>query len=357
MRYAQAHADELALPETLRQGDPTLPRLRRDIPQYVDTCLESPDPSIARAADALARRLGRNLAAILLTLHRGDLVNREARSDWSDEAWARWRDVRRIWLGGGIVSGDLGDRLMDEARSALAEFGYGGLFEIAKSHHPQDMALIGASRYAPDSDQDASHQAHLCLDLGQTSVKRAIVHARRSERDSRMELTRLDWLPAESVAWRWRNSPDAGRDIAAGEVLDFVSGVIVEGYRQALGALEASSPSTQALSRHVAMSIAAYVRAGTLLGNGIYARMCQLGEDVRPLLAERVAEMIGWRPALHVIHDGTAAAALHAGTRDGAVIVIGTALGVGFPPATERGLRRISPDFVVTSSSKDHLTR
>jgi hypothetical protein len=295
--------------------------------------------------------LGRNLAAILLTLHRGDRVNRDARPDWSDEAWARWRDIRHIWLGGGIVSGDLGDRLIEEARSALEEFGYGGCFEIAKSRHPQNVALIGASRYVPNRKQDALDQVNLCFDLGQTSIKRAIVHSHRGE------LTQLDWLPSAPVPWRWRNSPDAARDIDAGEVLDLVSRSVAEGYRQAMSRLEASGPSTRLLTRDVAMSIAAYVRGGALLGNGIYAQMSQLGEDVRSLIAAGVAEMVGWRPAPRVIHDGTAAAALHAGTRNGAVIVIGTALGVGFPPATGQGLRWISSDFVVNRPDDGDLTR
>jgi hypothetical protein len=46
------------------------------------------------------------------------------------------------------------------------------------------------------------------------------------------------------------------------------------------------------------------------------------GLDVRPVIA----------------HDGTASAALHAGEVDTAVLVIGTAIGVGFPPDSSEGL-------------------
>jgi hypothetical protein len=46
-----------------------------------------------------------------------------------------------------------------------------------------------------------------------------------------------------------------------------------------------------------------------------------------------------------LVHDGTAAAALHAGTAEGAVLVIGTALGVGFTLPTETGLRAVSPEL------------
>lgn len=101
------------------------------------------------------------------------------------------------------------------------------------------------------------------------------------------------------------------------------------------------------------MSIAAYVQGGTLLGNGIYARMSRIADDVRTLIAARVAEISDRRPVLHIIHDGTAAAATYAGTPNGAVIVIGTALGVGFTPETANGLRMISPELTVSAQDND----
>ncbi len=61
------------------------------------------------------------------------------------------------------------------------------------------------------------------------------------------------------------------------------------------------------------MSIAAYVEGTRLMGNGIYARMSMLADDVPQLIAEHVAATCGWHPELTLIHDGTAAAATHAG--------------------------------------------
>ena len=86
------------------------------------------------------------------------------------------------------------------------------------------------------------------------------------------------------------------------------------------------------------LCIAAYVREGKLLGNGIYARMSLLGEDIRILLAEALAKQGIPAVCLHLIHDGTAAAAVHAGEADCAVWVIGTAIGVGFPEADDKHL-------------------
>jgi len=60
-------------------------------------------------------------------------------------------------------------------------------------------------------------------------------------------------------------------------------------------------------------SVAAYVHGGQLLGNGIYARIMQLGKDARELLKEAVQVKCGVDAHIHIIHDGTAASTLHAG--------------------------------------------
>jgi hypothetical protein len=58
------------------------------------------------------------------------------------------------------------------------------------------------------------------------------------------------------------------------------------------------------------------------------------------MLAEAVTDHTGRPCRVHMIHDGTAAAAAFAGRPAAAVIALGTALGVGFPPASAAGLRQ-----------------
>jgi hypothetical protein len=339
IHYAQARGNALGLPPRLRQGHPEDPEIRRDLPRYVDTCLSSDDPGIREAAKAIARRLGRNLGFILLTLHRGDPVNRAARADWTQEAWAAWGAVRRVWLGGGIVSGDLGQALIDHAQALLKTSGYGEI-SVARTPYPKDMALLGAGRYLPHpaGGGGAARWHHaLCLDLGQTSIKRAVATVNRSG-----VLTDLRPLPSVPVPWRWQNNPDAAGDIDGRAVLDVVSRAVATGLEESK-----KVAGEEVVSRDVAMSIAAYVREGVLFGNGIYARMSRLSRDARTLIAHHVAHRSADIPArraprLHIIHDGTAAAALHAGEPHGAVIVVGTALGVGFPPPDATGLREIA---------------
>ena len=90
------------------------------------------------------------------------------------------------------------------------------------------------------------------------------------------------------------------------------------------------------------ISVAAYVQKGRLLGNGIYAQMHAVAEDVRPFLEEQVQVRLGVRINPRFIHDGTAAAALYAGERNSAVMMVGTALGIGFPPVDTEDLRPLA---------------
>ncbi len=319
VRYAQAHAAALDLPPAYRAADPDAPDIRREAPPYVDAALSSPDPDVRAAAERIARRLGRNLGYILLTLHRGDAINRAARAEWADAEWAQWGEVQRVWIGGGLMRSDLGARIIEHARELLAETGYGEALGVARTSQPHPMALIGAARYLPMTEGVA-----LCCDFGQTGAKRALIEVHAGA------ITRIHHLATRPVEWPWRNDPQAARQIDAAEVRDFVATTIAQ---------TLAEHRARDLAPEVMCSVAAYVRGGTLLGNGIYATLMRLtgGDDARPLLEAAVREQ-GETARVHLIHDGTAAAALHAGTPRAAVLVIGTAIGVGFPPPTTEGL-------------------
>src|SRR6476469_668329 len=79
-------------------------------PRLLDRSFGAEDPAIRAAADAIATRYGRRLAYLILTLKRGDAVNRQARADWDESYWVHWAGVEQIWLGGGLASGQLGER-------------------------------------------------------------------------------------------------------------------------------------------------------------------------------------------------------------------------------------------------------
>ncbi len=334
IRYALERAEALGLPSGYGEMPPESPIVRREVPRWVVRALESPDPRRREAAQEIARRLGRNLGYILLTLKRGDRINRLARPDWGPDEWQQWAGVRTVWLGGGILSGQLGSLLLQHARALLRGVGYGDVIHVYLLSVPAVMGLLGAARYLPVGQGQA-----LCLDFGQTSVKRAVVTCV----DGR--LAALHTFPSLPVPWGWTNTPHAGDALDPQDVLAFTVETLCGTYRMARRA--GFQPSSE-----VVASVAAYVRGGRLEGHGMYARMTRIASDVRGLVAER-AICDGWRPRpVRFIHDGTAAAALLAGQRASAVILVGTALGVGFPPASATGLRLLAPDLRVEHLSE-----
>jgi hypothetical protein len=80
MRYARERAEALQLPAAYARD--TI-QTRLELPCLVNACLSSPYEPARAAAQAIGRRLGRNLGHVLLTLHRGDAANRAARPDWT----------------------------------------------------------------------------------------------------------------------------------------------------------------------------------------------------------------------------------------------------------------------------------
>ncbi len=324
-RYARERVEALQLPATFSQ-DTT--RTRLELPRFVDGCLSSPHESARAAARAIGQRLGRNLGYILLTLCRGDAVNRAARPDWTAEDWEHWAKIERVWLGGGLMSGALGELIVQSARDCLARHGYAGQPQVECSPYGEMIAVLGAGRYLP-----ASMRTALCLDFGQTTIKRAcleledgvMVRVRRFE-----SLVRdVDGFPTTATL-----EPDIGR-----KVLDMMTGAIARTLDEAIAC--GITPNADLM-----LSVAAYVQGGRLLGNGPYAGLNALADDARLLLADAVHARTGRAVRVHLIHDGTAACTLYAGVSNAAVIVVGTALGIGFPPATDSDLRPLAPNLM-----------
>jgi hypothetical protein len=319
-RYARERAGELNLPAAFLHDSV---QTRVGLPRYLIDCLSSPHGPARAAAKAVSQRLGRNLGHILLVLHRGDPINRDARPDWTAADWERWGGIRRIWLGGGLMSGPLGDLILHHARDFLTENGYGEALLVGLSPYRGDFALLGAARYLP------SRSTHsICLDLGQTLVKRACFSITGGT------LTGWRRYPSLAVDWDQPGMTDHPEPDRGKLVLDSVAGVIVQ-------TLDDSSTTGLVPGEDIMLSVAAYVQGGRLLGGGLYAQMSATVRDVRPLLTDAIRRRSGETVRIQLIHDGSAAAALHAGERDTAVILVGTALGTGFPPGDASDLRPV----------------
>jgi hypothetical protein len=315
------HADTLTLDPTA--DDPGLSRA-------FDACLDSETPEISAAAEAVARRIGRQLGYVLLALRRGDPVNRAARDEWDDSYWSHWAAIRQVWLGGGLVSGRLGPRLCAYARGIFVEAGYDD-YMLRLSPYGAALPLVGMARRAPADSRMAT-----IFDFGQTATKRALAIYDRGE------LLTLERFSDHPTTWRDPSHEPGDADDEAARLLDRLIDVIAETHAQARIRFGEPPPSP------VLASLSAYVRDGQplLAQCGSCAAIARITDNMQRTIADRLGTMGHSISGVTLEHDGTAAAVAHAGEPRAAVITIGTALGIGFPPG-DAGLRPLRRDFVL----------
>lgn len=328
-RYVQALAAPLRLPAAWRE-EVLDAGARAQLGPFVNECLRSEAPGVAAAAQAIAARLGRNLGHLLLTLHRGDAVNQAVRPDWTADDWARWASIRQVWLGGGFMSGELGRNMIAVARDWLRSVGYGDRFGLglsgaqsgddANSHMPF-LVLLGAARYLPFATTSA-----VCLDFGHSSVKRAYLQFASDETASQ---------PLASMSLYARQPVELERLGAPDRLLEFMVSAIAQTFVESWRAGCAPEPD-------VMVSVGAYGRDGQVLTSPLYQQLHAFGEDAREVLGAAVSQRLQQTVRVRLIHDGTAAAAVHAGEPHTAVIVVGTGLGIGFAPASAKELRPLA---------------
>lgn len=280
------------------------------------------------ATETVTRRFGERLGWLIATLRRGDAPSRAARSDWDASYWQQWAGISTVYVGGGIGGGALGPGLVEHASRTLGDVGLAACV-VRLAPWPAYLPLIGAARTAPES------RSATVFDFGQSFVKRAVAH---DENSTLAALQLLPRLPA-----RWTDVP-IGTEPRAEQIRflgDSMVATIAETWR-------AARASDDGVSSTIVASLASYMRDGQPLARqgGAYAGLLALSENLEVWLAERVSGAVGRPLTIRLLHDGTAAAYAMAGEPCAAVITLGTALGVGFPPAA--GTRRpLSPRFTV----------
>jgi len=298
--------------------------------RHFDRCLADNDPGVRTAALALADRFGQYLGYLILALRRGDTTNRRARPDWDDSYWAHWATVTTIYLGGGIVSGRLGPHVIAHATRLLQRVGMTDC-AVRLAPWPALLPLIGAARTAPPACRSA-----LTFDFGQSVVKRA--YARYVE-GTLTDLQLFPPVPVRDLTAALGANPTTAQVKHLGELLVTI---LADTWRTAQTPGQNPDPVLN-------VSIASYVRDGQPLTRqgGPYAALQTLSPNLERWLATRLSATSGHPLTVRLLHDGTAAAHAQAGAAHAAVITLGTALGVGFPPGAQR-LRPVAAPLVIT---------
>jgi hypothetical protein len=306
-----------------------------------DRCLGAADLDIRATAHTLARRFGRSLGYLLLMLRRGDAANRRARADWDASVWEHWATVRTVWLGGGIASGELGSQLAEHAAAVLEEAG-DALPAVRVATYPRALPLIGTARSLPQTEPELPYEKALVFDFGGTSIKRACAAYAHGVLDA------LNLLPPISTERLTAGEAAESLDVeqAAHRLADRMAEVIAETWNAA----GADVP----LRPNIGASAAVYIRDGHPLAQpvGVYRFLHELPRPASQWLARRVAERVGRPVTLTLLHDGTAAARTHAGVAQGAAIMLGTALGVGYSPSVVGRLWPVADGFRAQGSER-----
>jgi hypothetical protein len=309
------------------QLDPNDPQLL----EQFDACLTAVSPHIQMTAQTIAQDFGRSLAYLLLTLKRRDAVNQLARPDWQPHHWAFWQQIQTVWLGGGLLSGNLGQTAVSLARDLIQQAGFLE-FQLHLAPNGRLLPLLGVARTA-----SPGAAAMLLFDFGQTAVKRGIALYRDSQ------LIRLELLP--SLPSPCQNARHASQDrVELAQFAAWLLDVLWEAWRE-------TTVAYPNLSSTIAVSLACYLLAGQPRPEdvGCYGRLQHLTPNLNQFLNDGFSQRLGQSATVNLWHDGAAAGLSQAGAKQTAVLTFGTAIGVGFPPL-DGSFCAVNPALIIQPS-------
>jgi hypothetical protein len=250
------------------------------------------DPDAAAFAD----KLGVALAALVATLTLAPADTRAARAEWPNEHWERWRMVRRIVLGGGVLSGALGQRMYIAAQGWLAQLNPAA--ELVLALQPRLLMLQGLARKFPNGTV-------VVVDAGHTAIKRGIAQMRDGEMES-LQPDKLLEVP------HTLNNPD--------QLLGHLVEVLI-------GQAEKSQANQFALSLSMEVDVEGSVRADVPT-TSFYRSLSKFR-----LMSEvevRLSRQLGYPCQVKVMHE--ASAAVGGIPNVDAAVLLGTSLGGTFRP-------------------------
>ncbi|MEZ4670959.1 MAG: hypothetical protein R3E39_23905 [Anaerolineae bacterium] len=284
------------LVQRIHQSFSELATLPDPVPVFEQQALAGGDEQ----AVTIVRDYGAALGYLLLTLKTGAPADRELRPEWDESYWQHWGSRQHIIFGGGMMAGLFGQLALDAVRDIV-----GDLLTVEISPLAPILPLIGLARRLPPIPTQA-----LVFDFGGTTVKRACVTIEEAR------LTRVEQLPSTALP----TLPDGAA------LLDFMIATISDTWRV--------YPSPY-LSPIISLSLANYVEDQRPVPDNGYGRLLELGDDTSRLLDNALAHETGQTVHIKLMHDGTAAGLAYADAVNTAVIMVGTALGMGFPPPDE----------------------
>ena len=341
-----------------------------DLPKVLDMKINEGNEEALR----IARKYGNRLGMLLLVLKTGLYENRLAREDWDEFHWEYWKNIKTIYLAGGLASGRLGEYMLEVVRE-LFEKADVPMYRIVRNTNGSEIGAKGCLTQLTD-DNDV----HILFDLGQTKIKR-IIAVRRYQDHSVNDTTsenityenstyensdsnnafsdngqgdvekenssepcaeghrvindgsdddfdkefRLIKLPSrKSINMEWYIEDENERRRQAEELHYYIVDSIVDTYNEAL--------QYGPIRWEIVISIASYVMDGKVhYARSGYAKLCMLSDNYAGYLAAELERRLNRKLLIQLVHDGTAASLYFKGAKNAVCITAGTAFGVGFP--------------------------
>ena len=227
------------------------------MPQYLTECLKSYYFSVKKTANSIVKLFGERLAVILLTLKKGEKVNRISRKDWNDTHWEYWNSLKNVILVGGLSSSELGKRLKYYVEEVFKESNE-DCYNIILSEDSANVGIRGCLTYIKKPEKK---KLYLIFDCGQTLIKRSLV---RIDEKGIKNVIKLDKVLSKHTGW---NFQDIKKEKSEAEALNsYILSVIIVTMRGVKG-------GASSIGNNIVISIANYVRNGLFADRGGYGKL------------------------------------------------------------------------------------
>ncbi|PJI06914.1 MULTISPECIES: hypothetical protein [Clostridium] len=285
------------------------------LPQYLNKCLKSDDISVKKTANSIVKLFGERLAVILLTLKKGERVNRISRKDWNDTHWEYWNSLKNVILVGGLSSSELGKRLkyyVEEVFKKLNE----NCYNIILSEDSANAGIRGCLTYIKNPEK---RKSYLIFDCGQTFIKRGLIWI---DEKGIKNVIKLDKVLSKHTGWNFQYIK---KEKSEAEALNsYILSVIIATIRGVKG-------GASNMGNDIVISIANYVKNGLFANRGGYGKLRLISDNYEEYLSYVLYQSLGKMFKVTLVHDGTAMAAAFSNYSNAVCLSLGTAFGVGFP--------------------------
>lgn len=288
----------------------------------------SEDSALCIEANGILKRLGKNLACILLALYEGLEENKSHRDDWDNRHWDYWHNIKKVILCGGMMQDIIGEKIVRYANEFFSEI---GIHPYQISVAVSNLPIIGACKCASLKSENS-----VVFDFGHSYIKRCfytrdndsfLIKTLASIKSQHLDLDedpRLldDFLLNTIVSTLKEMPPDKIQgSVIAASIANYIHDGDIYEKRGNYSKLKKLTPNTNKSEKSDPEP--------ALKSCQKYAEFYHQIPNYQKYLSSRLKEKLGMDIEIILIHDGSSAAYAINEERC-AVLTLGTAIGVGF---------------------------